>query len=174
MTRYHWRTLGKIILNRFVICGGISGAVFLWAVFGASTFGVAISTGEQRSLVGGGGPDLSCRATDGCVICLAPAGCGLVTVFTPTPLGPIPWYSYCDCTVLGVTGCRNPFTHAICSPTPGGTCDQDGGPAACGSYATPDVVKGWVPPVGAIPGFWTCTPTCKPVTGASPYCNDCI
>ena len=169
MSQYCWRALVKIISNRFVVGGGMLGAAFLWAVVSAFTCGVAIPVAEQRSLVGGGGPAMSCMQTDVCTICLAPVTCTAVTVSLP-----ISQWTYCDCLMIGVSGCQNMFSHAICSPMPSGTCDHDGGRAACGSFATPEVDKAWIPPAGAVPGSWSCTPRCKPATGASPYCNDCI
>ena len=105
MSQYCWRAFVKIISNRFVVGGGMLGAAFLWAVVNAFTCGVAIPVAEQRSLVGGGGPAMSCMQTDVCTICLAPVTCTAVTVSLP-----ISQWTYCDCLMIGVSGCQNMFS----------------------------------------------------------------
>lgn len=167
MSQFRWRVLGRFVSKELLACGGLLVATCLWAAISAASCGSGLSDGEQRSLVGGNSMNESCTGTGPCVTCNRPLTCTPVTG----------WFStYCDCLVWGTPGCQSMLSFDICSPAPGSNCTKGGGPPACGSYATSGVLMTWTPPVVAppIPGFWTCTPVCTPVSGGSQYCNDCL
>lgn len=130
-----------------------------WFAFSAPSSVAEISLTEQGKLLGAGGPDTSCSGASTCTACVPPSVC------TPHWL-----WSECVCTTPGSEGCATAAAFNVCSPQPGGSCDQTGGTAACGAFQQPQN-----PTATLVAGVWTCpAATCTTGSAGSPYCTNCL